>query len=102
MLQELARSLLCWDPYTFGGGLSERRACLLANRGFVVLTVALYGHDHLPKRISQVHLDYFKEATLLKKTTQGELFQSLILERGSITQYRLYLTDSFHTAAILD
>ncbi|CAJ1073056.1 acyl-coenzyme A thioesterase 1-like [Xyrichtys novacula] len=50
------------DLYTFGGGLSEKRASMLANRGFVVLTVALYGHDDLPKRIREVHLDYFEEA----------------------------------------
>ncbi|XP_056149378.1 acyl-coenzyme A thioesterase 1-like isoform X2 [Lampris incognitus] len=50
------------DLYTFGGGLSERRACLLANRGFVVLTVALYGHDDLPKKVQELHLDYFEEA----------------------------------------
>ncbi|XP_041804955.1 acyl-coenzyme A thioesterase 5-like [Chelmon rostratus] len=50
------------DLYTFGGGLSEKRASLLASRGFVVLTVALYGHDDMPKNIREVHLDYFEEA----------------------------------------
>ncbi|KAM3865854.1 acyl-coenzyme A thioesterase 3-like [Diretmus argenteus] len=50
------------DLYTFGGGLSERRASLLANRGFVVLALALYGHADLPKNISAIHLDYFEEA----------------------------------------
>ncbi|XP_049453381.1 acyl-coenzyme A thioesterase 5-like [Epinephelus fuscoguttatus] len=50
------------DLYTFGGGLSEKRASLLASRGFVVLTVALYGHDDMAKNISEVHLDYFEEA----------------------------------------
>ncbi|KAM3604199.1 uncharacterized protein V6R79_007820 [Siganus canaliculatus] len=50
------------DLYTFGGGLSEKRAALLASRDFVVLTVALYGHDDMPKRIREVHLDYFEEA----------------------------------------
>ncbi|XP_041805400.1 acyl-coenzyme A thioesterase 1-like [Chelmon rostratus] len=48
--------------YTFGGGLSEKRASLLASRGFVVLTVALYGHDDMPKNIKVVQLDYFEEA----------------------------------------
>ncbi|XP_058488072.1 acyl-coenzyme A thioesterase 1-like [Solea solea] len=56
------------DLYTFGGGLSEKRAALLASRGFVVLTVALYGHDDMPKNITEVHLDYFEEAIrFLKK-----------------------------------
>ncbi|KAM9719017.1 acyl-coenzyme A thioesterase 5-like isoform 1-T2 [Menidia menidia] len=50
------------DLYTFGGGLSEKRASLLASRGFLVLTVALYGHDDLPKNIQEIHLDYFEEA----------------------------------------
>uniref|UniRef100_A0A8D3CIR7 Acyl-coenzyme A thioesterase 1-like n=1 Tax=Scophthalmus maximus TaxID=52904 RepID=A0A8D3CIR7_SCOMX len=56
------------DLYTLGGGLSEKRASLLASRGFVVLTVALYGHDDMPKNIKEVHLDYFEEAIrFLKK-----------------------------------
>ncbi|XP_054452223.1 acyl-coenzyme A thioesterase 5-like isoform X2 [Anoplopoma fimbria] len=56
------------DLYTFGGGLSEKRASLLAGRGFVVLTVALYGHDDMARNIEEVHLDYFEEAIeLLKK-----------------------------------
>uniref|UniRef100_A0A3Q3XKN2 Uncharacterized protein n=1 Tax=Mola mola TaxID=94237 RepID=A0A3Q3XKN2_MOLML len=56
------------DLYTFGGGLSEKRAALLASRGFVVLTVALYGHGDMPKNIKEVHLDYFEEAIeFLKK-----------------------------------
>ncbi|XP_023135090.2 acyl-coenzyme A thioesterase 1-like [Amphiprion ocellaris] len=50
------------DLYTFGGGLSEKRASLLATRGFVVLTVALYGHDDQAKNIKEVHMDYFEEA----------------------------------------
>ncbi|TKS79435.1 Acyl-coenzyme A thioesterase 1 [Collichthys lucidus] len=50
------------DLYTLGGGLSEKRAALLASRGFVVLTIALYGHDDMPKNIREVHLDYFEEA----------------------------------------
>lgn len=50
------------DLYTFGGGLSEKRASLLASHGFVVLTVALYGHDDMARNISEVHLDYFEEA----------------------------------------
>ncbi|XP_062285181.1 acyl-coenzyme A thioesterase 1-like isoform X1 [Scomber scombrus] len=56
------------DLYHFGRGLSEKRASLLASRGFVVLTVALYGHDDMPKNIKEFHLDYFEEAIqLLRK-----------------------------------
>ncbi|KAL6103785.1 acot4 [Pungitius sinensis] len=50
------------DLYTFGGGLSEKRASLLAGRGFVVLTVALYGHEDMARNIKEVHLDYLEEA----------------------------------------
>ncbi|XP_032387988.1 acyl-coenzyme A thioesterase 1 [Etheostoma spectabile] len=56
------------DLYILGGGLSEKRASLLASRGFVVLTVVAYGYDDMPKKIQEVHLDYFEEAIkLLKK-----------------------------------
>ncbi|XP_067462709.1 acyl-coenzyme A thioesterase 1-like isoform X1 [Thunnus thynnus] len=56
------------DLYTLGGGLSEKRASLLASRGFVVLTVAAYGYDDMPKKIQEVQLDYFEEAMqFLKK-----------------------------------
>ncbi|XP_070830093.1 acyl-coenzyme A thioesterase 1-like [Chaetodon trifascialis] len=59
------------DLYTLGGGVSEKRASLLASRGFVVLTVALYGHDDMPKNIQEVHLDYFEESIkFLKKQDQ--------------------------------
>lgn len=57
------------DLYTFGGVLSEKRAALLASRGFLVLAVALYGCDDMPKNIKELHLDYFEEAIeFLKKT----------------------------------
>ncbi|KAK0145684.1 Acyl-coenzyme A thioesterase 1 [Merluccius polli] len=49
------------DLYTSGGGLSERRASLLANCGFMVLTMVLYGHDAQAK-VTKLHLDYFEEA----------------------------------------
>uniref|UniRef100_A0A1A7WIP9 Acyl-CoA thioesterase 2 n=1 Tax=Iconisemion striatum TaxID=60296 RepID=A0A1A7WIP9_9TELE len=59
------------DLYTFGGGLSEKRAALMASRGFLVLTVALYGHDDQPKNVIEVHLDYFEEAIdFLRKQEQ--------------------------------
>ncbi|XP_013868521.1 acyl-coenzyme A thioesterase 1 [Austrofundulus limnaeus] len=50
------------DLYTFGGGLSEKRAALLASRGFLVLTVSLYGYKDQPKNVKEIHLDYFEEA----------------------------------------
>ncbi|KAF6715236.1 Acyl-coenzyme A thioesterase 5 [Oryzias melastigma] len=56
------------DLYTSGGGLSERRAGLLANRGFLVLTMSLYGSEEQPRSIQGIHLDYFEEAIeFLKK-----------------------------------
>lgn len=50
------------DLYTLGGGLSERRAALLASRGFVVLTIMLYGHQTKPIGVERIQLDYFEEA----------------------------------------
>ncbi|KAG7236615.1 hypothetical protein INR49_000739 [Caranx melampygus] len=50
------------DLYILGGDLSEKRASLLASRGFVVLSVVAYGHDDMPKNIKELHLDYFEEA----------------------------------------
>lgn len=40
--------------------MSEKRACLLANKGFVVLAVAVYTDK--PENIKEMHLDHFKEA----------------------------------------
>ncbi|XP_026169820.1 acyl-coenzyme A thioesterase 1-like [Mastacembelus armatus] len=40
--------------------MSEKRASLLANKGFVVLTVPVYT-DH-PDNVKQIHLDHFNEA----------------------------------------
>ncbi|XP_067462705.1 acyl-coenzyme A thioesterase 6-like isoform X4 [Thunnus thynnus] len=45
------------DVCTF---MSEKRACLLANKGFVVLAMSLYNDK--PDNIKEMHLDYFKEA----------------------------------------
>ncbi|KAM3602821.1 uncharacterized protein V6R79_011454 [Siganus canaliculatus] len=56
------------DLYTFGGHLSEPRASLLANKGFVVLALAYYGYQGLPKNPKDLDLEYFEEAlTYLKK-----------------------------------
>lgn len=50
------------DLYTFGGGLTEPRASLLANKGFVVLALAYYGYKGLPKNPEKFDLEYFEEA----------------------------------------
>lgn len=50
------------DLYTFGGGLTEPRASLLANEGFVVLALAYYGYQDLPKNPKHLELEYFEEA----------------------------------------
>ncbi|XP_071348777.1 acyl-coenzyme A thioesterase 1-like isoform X1 [Trachinotus anak] len=56
------------DLYLLGGALSEKRASLLASRGFVVLSVVAFGSDDMPRNIKEVHLDYFEEAVqFLKK-----------------------------------
>lgn len=50
------------DLYTFGGRLSEPRASLLANKGFVVLALAYLGYQDLPKNPKNIDLEYFEEA----------------------------------------
>ncbi|XP_034556131.1 acyl-coenzyme A thioesterase 1 [Notolabrus celidotus] len=59
------------DLYTFGGGLTEPRASLLANKGFVVLALAYLGYGDLPKKVSKFDLEYFEEAvTYLRRQPQ--------------------------------
>lgn len=65
------------DLYILGGGLSERRASLLASRGFVVLTVVAHGYDDLPRYIREVHLDYFEEAIQFLKKQDKVSFVNL-------------------------
>ncbi|CAG5928354.1 unnamed protein product [Menidia menidia] len=56
------------DLYTLGGGLSEPRASLLASKGFVVLALAYYRYQDLPKSPQNLDLEYFEEAlTYLRK-----------------------------------
>ncbi|XP_037607495.1 acyl-coenzyme A thioesterase 1 [Sebastes umbrosus] len=56
------------DMYTFGGRLTEPRASLLANKGFVVLALAYMGYEDLPKGPKKLDLEYFEEAvTYLRK-----------------------------------
>lgn len=45
-----------------GGGLTEPRASLLANKGYVVLALAYYGYQGLPKNPKTLDLEYFEEA----------------------------------------
>nr|XP_057932589.1 acyl-coenzyme A thioesterase 2, mitochondrial-like isoform X3 [Doryrhamphus excisus] len=52
------------DLYTLGGGLNEQRASLLANKGFVVLALAYYGYEDLPKNPKNLDLEYFEEAAV--------------------------------------
>lgn len=50
------------DLYTLGGNITEPRASLLANKGFVVLALAYYGYQDLPKKPKNLDLEYFEEA----------------------------------------
>ncbi|XP_028295617.1 acyl-coenzyme A thioesterase 1-like [Gouania willdenowi] len=61
------------DLYTFGGGLSEPRASLMAGKGFVVLALAYYRYQDLPKNPQSFDLEYFEEAvTYLRKRPEVE------------------------------
>ncbi|XP_062293398.1 acyl-coenzyme A thioesterase 1 [Scomber scombrus] len=50
------------DMYTFGGRLTEPRASLLANKGYVVLALAYLAYQDLPKNPENLDLEYFEEA----------------------------------------
>lgn len=50
------------DLYTFGGRLSEPRASILAGKGYVVLALAYFGYEDLPKNPEVLDLEYFEEA----------------------------------------
>ncbi|KAI4905871.1 hypothetical protein NFI96_023560 [Prochilodus magdalenae] len=50
------------DLYTFGGSICEPRAALLASKGFVVLALAYYGYQDMPKEVKKFDLEYFEEA----------------------------------------
>lgn len=69
------------DLYTFGGGLSEPRASLLANRGYVVLALAYYGYEDLPKKPKMLDLEYFEEAV---KYLRGHPEVSIGIERREL------------------
>ncbi|XP_029281920.1 acyl-coenzyme A thioesterase 1 isoform X2 [Cottoperca gobio] len=59
------------DLYTFGGRLTEPRASLLANKGFVVLALAYMGYQGLPKKPNKLDLEYFEEAaTYLRRQSE--------------------------------
>lgn len=59
------------DLYTYGGGLAEPRASLLANKGYVVLALAYQRYQDLPKKPKKLDLEYFEEAvTYLRKQPQ--------------------------------
>ncbi|XP_055729294.1 acyl-coenzyme A thioesterase 1-like [Salvelinus fontinalis] len=60
------------DVYILGGGLSEVRASLLANKGFVVLALAYYGYQDMPRNVpAHFDLEYFEEAiTFLRRQPQ--------------------------------
>ncbi|XP_029966773.1 acyl-coenzyme A thioesterase 1-like [Salarias fasciatus] len=56
------------DLYTFGGGLSEPRASLLAGKGFAVLALAYLRYQDLPKHPENLDLEYFEEAVTYLRT----------------------------------
>uniref|UniRef100_G3Q0D7 Acyl-CoA thioesterase 21 n=1 Tax=Gasterosteus aculeatus aculeatus TaxID=481459 RepID=G3Q0D7_GASAC len=73
------------DLYILGGGFSEKRGALLATRGFVVLTVVAYGYDDLPKKMKEIHLDYFAEAIqFLRKQDKGRVGVISISKTGDL------------------
>ena len=56
------------------GGLSERKAKLLASHGYTVLALAYFGEEGLPELLANIPLEYFKNAFtwLMKQSTIQE------------------------------
>ncbi|KAJ8269887.1 hypothetical protein GJAV_G00107900 [Gymnothorax javanicus] len=52
---------------TLGGHISEITGCLLANEGFLVMSLAYYGYEDLPKDIKKFDLEYFEEAVMFMR-----------------------------------
>ncbi|XP_063078686.1 acyl-coenzyme A thioesterase 2, mitochondrial-like, partial [Engraulis encrasicolus] len=50
------------DVPHLGAGLTEVRASLLANKGYVVMALAYHGYQDLPKVLDKLRLEYFEEA----------------------------------------
>lgn len=50
------------DMFGSGGGLMDFRAALLASKGFVVLSLAYFAYDDLPK-VLEVDMEYFDVST---------------------------------------
>ncbi|XP_062973030.1 bile acid-CoA:amino acid N-acyltransferase [Elgaria multicarinata webbii] len=74
------------DMFGGSGGLFEFRASLLASKGFVVLALALFAFDDLPKKLAEVDLEYFEEACklLLKHPkVRGPGLGAIGLSKGS-------------------
>lgn len=66
--------------YTFGGRLSEPRASLLAGKGYVVLALAYFGYEDLPKKPKVLDLEYFEEAvSYLRRQPEVSVGQYVIL-----------------------
>ncbi|XP_042641096.1 acyl-coenzyme A amino acid N-acyltransferase 1-like isoform X2 [Tyto alba] len=53
------------DLFGGAGGLIEFRAGLLASRGFIVLALAFFAYDDLPRTLTRLDLEYFEEAAKL-------------------------------------
>lgn len=75
------------DLYTFGGRLSEPRASLLANKGFVVLALAYCAFQDLPKNPKNLDLEYFEEAVTYLRRHPEVNCKSCIRDVDSFVQY---------------
>ncbi|KAM4697798.1 acyl-coenzyme A amino acid N-acyltransferase 1-like [Rhinophrynus dorsalis] len=53
------------DMFGGAGGLVEYRASLLASHGFVVLALAFFAFDDLPKSFQKLDMEYFEDASEL-------------------------------------
>ena len=57
----------------YSGGLREEKAQLLAEAGFATLTLAYFGMEHLPSRLSQIPIEYFEKAIGFLNDVSGQI-----------------------------
>lgn len=78
------------------GGLDESLACLLAHHGYAVLVVAYFRHKHLPDKLINIPLEYFRHAlTWLKQQPNVQTEKVGVFGRSKGGELALLLASQF-------
>jgi len=66
-----------------GGGISEMRAALYANRGFAALTLGYFAYEDRPKWLQNIPLEYFEAAARWLQAQPAVDPEKLVITGGS-------------------